>query len=223
MTDDPSSQPTEPTVRQLLDDPTKSEALDASTLAELHRWFGLPSAMDLPPEPETPESEQRRNAALAAVDPGFLGYLTRIELRLERMMEAPDLALRPLEQHLTVPERFHMAGRLGDPREVEIPFQLEDDLKECAPQALLRDLHRTEEYFERYFEVNLIAEPIPNVRHGLATVLAQGRSDRRPMSMHAELRASILERIEVRNSVRWETLARPRPDPEQPTVTEESP
>jgi hypothetical protein len=223
MTDDPSSPPNEPTVRQLLDDPAKSEALDAATLAELHRWFGLPSAMDLPPEPEAPEAEQRRDAALAAVNPAFLGYLTRLELGLQRMMEVPDVASRPAEHLLTVAERFQMASRMGEPRQVEIPFQLEDDLKECAPQALLRDLHRTEEYFERSFEVNRVAAEIPDVHRGFATALAQARSDREPMSMRAELRASILERTQARDAVRWETLARAVPDPEPPSATEESP
>ena len=41
----------------------------------------------------------------------------------------------------------------AEPREVEISDELKDDLKECTPQALLRDLHRPELDFEKTFEV----------------------------------------------------------------------
>jgi len=45
----------------------------------------------------------------------------------------------------------------AEPREVEISEELRDDLKECTPQALLRDLHRPELMFEKLFEVIDIA------------------------------------------------------------------
>jgi hypothetical protein len=42
---------------------------------------------------------------------------------------------------------------IAEPREVEIPEALTDDLKDCTPQALLRDLHRPESFFDKTFEI----------------------------------------------------------------------
>jgi hypothetical protein len=49
-----------------------------------------------------------------------------------------------------------MAARaysIAEPREVEIPEELRDDMKDVAPQALLRDLHRPETSFDKQFEL----------------------------------------------------------------------
>jgi hypothetical protein len=215
MTDDDAPPPpaeNEPTVRQFLDDPSAhSSALDAATLAELHRWFGMPAAMDLAPEP-APEFEVRRQAAMAAVDAGFLAYLQRIDARLPRMMEAAHLELQTDETLSTIPERFVGAGRIGEPREIEIPMQLENDLKECVPQALLRDLHRTEEYFQRFFEINQVCEPIPDIHRDLWAAIRQGDSERKLMIFRDELSSSIAERISAVHDVSWATLSRAAPE-----------
>ena len=50
---------------------------------------------------------------------------------------------------------------LLEPREVEIPDELIDDLSERTPQALLRDLHRPEIEFVKTFE---ISDPIAELR-----------------------------------------------------------
>jgi hypothetical protein len=42
---------------------------------------------------------------------------------------------------------------IAEPRELERPMELQDDLRDCTPQALLRDLHRPELDFEKVFEV----------------------------------------------------------------------
>src|SRR6185369_14744793 len=47
---------------------------------------------------------------------------------------------------------------LAEPREVEIPDALRDDLRDCTPQALLRDLHRAEKDFDKMFEVVDVTE-----------------------------------------------------------------
>jgi hypothetical protein len=48
---------------------------------------------------------------------------------------------------------------MGEPREVERPDDLVDELKSCAPQALLRDLHRPVTEFPLTFErVDMAAE-----------------------------------------------------------------
>lgn len=205
----PAVQKTEPTVKQLLEDPNAhSEALDPETLAQLHQWFGLPSAMDLPPEDTRPEHEVRRAAAVAAVEPWFLSYCQRLGERLPRMFEEANITTFVDVAHTTVAEGFQAAGRIGEPREIEISYLLQDDLKECVPQALLRDLHRVEENFPLYLETTPIAEPIPDVHLHIAAALAAGEADREPISTRRELAASISERVEARRLVPWETLGR---------------
>jgi hypothetical protein len=219
MTDDEQSPPRdEPTVRQLLADPkTHGEALDAATLAELQRWFGMPSAMDLPPEP-APEQLSRRDAALAAVDPAFLGYLGRVEARLPTMMEEPSVELRANVNLFTTPEQFAAAGKLGEPREIEVSYLLIDDLRECVPQALLRDLHRLEEYFSIYYELNQVDAGIPDVRREIASAIEKGEQDRAVVTARDELALAITDRAEV-HGMTWASVAKPAaesaPDPER--------
>src|SRR5262249_33721318 len=44
-------------------------------------------------------------------------------------------------------------GAIGEPREVERPQDVGEALRDdCTPQALLRDLHRPERYFDREFQ-----------------------------------------------------------------------
>lgn len=196
MTDDddapPTPPPSEPTVKQLLDDPkASSEALDAQTLAELQRWFGLPSAMDLPPPEPEPEELSRREAAIAAVEPSFLAYLHRHDARLPMMMEPPHLELRTKEDLATIAERFNSLGKIGEPREVEISYLLTDDLREVVPQALLRDLHRPEEYFAIYYELTKVSEGIPDVRRDIAAAILRGEEERKLLIARDELTRAI--------------------------------
>lgn len=151
------------------DDKTVKELLDAGTRAQLERWFGLPSFEQLADEGKTPaapeedpeivEARQRRDAAIAAVDPVLVeAHRKRIEparpiSRFEVVIDVrvdPDLALLDLTMG---------ARPLADPREYELPAELRKDLKECTPQALLRDLHRAELAFEKKLEyVDALAE-----------------------------------------------------------------
>jgi len=215
MTDDdspPPPPPSEPTVKQLLDDPAAhSEALDAQTLAELQRWFGLPSAMDLPAEPE-PEELSRREAAMAAVEPEFLAYLHRHDARLPLMMEPAHLELRTKEDLATIPERFNALGKIGEPREVEISYLLTDDLREVVPQALLRDLHRPEEFFAIYYELTQVSAGIPDVRRDIAAAIARGEEERKLMVARDELTRA----IEARDAYEfaWSTASLKKAEPE---------
>ncbi|MEO8554332.1 MAG: hypothetical protein ABI678_30360 [Kofleriaceae bacterium] len=138
-----------------------TDVVDAATQAELARWFQLPSfeqaAEEKPAEdPEVAAVRERRIKACEAVDPALLA---RIHVRTETNPETlikntyvlpirvdPDVAL--FDQAMA--ERGH---QIAEPREVEISEELRDDLKDCTPQALLRDLHRAELYFEKTFEV----------------------------------------------------------------------
>lgn len=141
------------------------DLLDAATRADLERWFGLPSFQQLAdqgitpePPPEDPEIiavRKRKAEAIAAVDPALLEAHRRrtdppddlikfkplIDVRVD-----PDIALLDL----AMIERQHT---VAEPRERELSMELQDDLHDCTPQALLRDLHRPELDFHKTFEV----------------------------------------------------------------------
>jgi len=148
-------------------DPKVKELIDAATAAELEKWFGLPSFQELADrgtpileeDPEVARVRERRDQAIAAVDPAMveahrkrtdrcddlLQFHAVIELRIDPSVALLDLAMI---------ERRHT---IAEPREVEISEELKDDLRDCTPQAILRDLHRPELEFQKTFEVIDIA------------------------------------------------------------------
>ena len=142
----------------LLDD-----ALDADDAAELERWFGLPSFQQVAEDQARRSRRARRpecrgsaaRSAMAAVDPALL---ERIHARTEVQPDGA-VAFKPTSTFTSIVDRAvrpsdgRARARIAEPREVEIPDELKDDLKECTPQALLRDLHRPELVFEKAFEV----------------------------------------------------------------------
>lgn len=146
------------------DDKRVKDMLDAATRADLERWFGLPSFDQLAEEgkpvlpgddPEVLEVRKRRDAAMAAVDPALLSrILYRVEEHPETLLEhrqTIDVVVKDvaLFDATMVDKGFAIA----EPREVEISEELRDDLKDCTPQALLRDLYRAEIDFEKIFEI----------------------------------------------------------------------
>ncbi len=152
------------------EDKKVKELIDAATRAELERWFGLPSYQELadrgitPPEPppEDPEMiavRERRDQALAAVDPALIeAHRRRTDpprdlIRFKPLIDVrvdPSIALLDL----SMIERQHT---VAEPRQRELSMELQDDLHDCTPQALLRDLHRPELDFNKTFEVVDIA------------------------------------------------------------------
>jgi hypothetical protein len=153
----------EPTVRELLDGASLDSVVDATTQAELAKWFALPSVevareqgMDLPEDPELVAYREARARALAAVDPYILETVYR---RIEDNTEAMFMFDAIIDIRIkTEMGCFDYAGveRQAfaiEPREREIDEDLRDEMKEVAPQALLRDLHRPEDEFEKQFEM----------------------------------------------------------------------
>jgi hypothetical protein len=145
-------------------DPKVKDFIDAATRAELERWFGLPSfevtaEKAKPPKPEDPEVvkvREQRAKAMAAVDPALLEALrVKFEDKSESLIRfQAQLSLRvdpeiALFDHAMVERQASIA----EPREVEISEELRDDLKDCTPQAILRDLHRPEIDFDKTFEI----------------------------------------------------------------------
>lgn len=160
------------------------DLIDAATRAELERWFGLPSFEQLaergiqprPPEPsEDPEVaavRKRRNTAIAAVDPAMLeAHRLRVESPDELIKQRPpvklnvDPSISRLDQSMV--DRFN---GIAEPRQIERPEELSDDLREATPQALLRDLHRPELDFDKQFE---IVDTIADYRQDIATIVTE--------------------------------------------------
>jgi hypothetical protein len=159
----PDDERPEPKVKDLLAGSSLSAVVDAATARELEKWFGLPSfeeAAEQPPppadDPDMIAARQRRDQAIAQVDPKLLASIRRrteegpetlikfvktIDVRIDLDMPLFDFAMA--ERHHTIAE----------PRDFERPSDLEDELKDCTPQALLRDLHRPETDFEKTFEL----------------------------------------------------------------------
>jgi len=189
------------------EDKKVKDLIDAATRAELDRWFNLPSFDQLadrgvtpapPPEdPEVAAVRKRRAEAIAAVDPALVeAHRRRTEPRddLIKFKAIIDVRIDPTIAllDLTMIERQHS---VAEPREVELPQELQDDLRDCTPQALLRDLHRPEIDFEKLFEiVDMSAEQ----RFDIVAAVAQAMATRWTLpplgrSPFHEARALILE------------------------------
>jgi hypothetical protein len=146
------------------DDRKVKELLDPATEADLARWFSLPSFQQVTeqpkPAPVVDEEMQaritQRDTALASVDPAFV---ERLRLRNEERPRSlltfeATLDVRAAEDLGVIDEALvARASSIAEPREVEISDELRDDMKDCAPQALLRDLHRAELDFDKHFEI----------------------------------------------------------------------
>lgn len=136
----------------------------ATTEADLARWFGLPSFQQLAEQPkpqqvvdeEMQAAIERRQRALAHVDPAFVDALyVRTEQTPATLMKfEAKIDVRIDDQFGTLDAQLlERLGSIAEPREVEISDELRDDMRECTPQALLRDLHRAELDFDKQFEI----------------------------------------------------------------------
>ena len=161
---------------------------DLATRAKLARWFGAgdPSGAfaarglpddddddgiegdgDAPNVGEAPAAAAndsdaariRRAALLAAVDPALLARLeARAVLDISSMSRLPPLPLVLRDLSRLDPQLMARADAIADPREVEVSEELRNDLRDCAPQALLRDLERPIFEFSIEFERGLAHE-----------------------------------------------------------------
>jgi hypothetical protein len=146
------------------DDKKVKDMLGETSLADLQRWFGLPSFTELeekgiePPAPEDPDIiaiRERRARALAAIEPWFLDALnTRAETAWGLIRFAPLIDVK-VRLDMAVMDHAMVEGlrAVAEPREMERPESIEEDLRDRTPQALLRDLHRVESFFEKIYEV----------------------------------------------------------------------
>ncbi|HEY5924708.1 MAG TPA: hypothetical protein VIV11_23675 [Kofleriaceae bacterium] len=200
----------DPKVKQLLDSTTGT-----ATDADLARWFSLPSFQQIAEQPsaepvvdeEMQAVIERRERALASVDPRFVAAL------YERNEDRPVTLLKfkpSIDVH--VDEQFGMldeamierAASIAEPREIEISDELRDDMNECTPQALLRDLHRAELDFDKQFEiVDFAAEQrfdiVAEVKTAMATSWKLPELGPSPFSASA----AVLDGVRAQRRQRW--------------------
>lgn len=163
------------------DDRKVKDLLDPATVADLERWFTLPSYEQLadrgvrpepPPEdPETARLIKRRAAAIEAADPAFLAAvdarLSSGDDLVEPWPEIATLDARPIAKFDTAMAERRLV--IATPREYERSPDVEENLAEATPQALLRDLHRPEDYFQKVYE---IYDPEAASRYNVANEVA---------------------------------------------------
>jgi hypothetical protein len=177
----------DPKIRDLLGGQALEQVVDDATRKELEKWFGLPSFTELEErgepaldDPEMVEVRERRAKALAAVDPALLE-------RLLFWSEVNPETLLAFEQTIDVridpgiasfdESMAERAAVIGERREVEISEDLQDDLRECVPQALLRDLHRPETEFDKVFELtDALAEERVDAAAEIARAVRESRT-----------------------------------------------
>jgi hypothetical protein len=145
------------------DDKTVKQMIDAATRAELERWFGLPSITQVEEEraqaapaedPDVVAVRERREKAIAAVDPAMVeAHRRRTDAPEDLIRFKPMIEIRVDPGVAFLDHAMIERGSIAEPREVEIPDALRDDLRDCTPQALLRDLHRPEFDFDKTFEI----------------------------------------------------------------------
>ena len=135
--------------------------------AELERWFGLPSFSDVAAaagpveDPDLKAGREAYERALAAVDPALLARLSSIYGVQDELLHFKETYRSVLDPSIA---RFDatMVRDFAEGREYEWREDIADAMKECAPQAILRDLHRVEANFSITLERPYVeAEPNP--------------------------------------------------------------
>jgi hypothetical protein len=147
------------------DDKRVKDVIGETSLADLQRWFGLPSFTEVeekggpPAAPEDPEMvavQERRKRALAAIEPAFLDGLNHRAEKPWSLIRFKPLIDVKVKVDMTMVDIAMVEGlrAIAEPREIQRPEVIDDDLTERTPQALLRDLHRVESFFDKMFEID---------------------------------------------------------------------
>lgn len=133
------------------------EELDPATIAQLAAWFGAPlPAQEAGPrpgfgeDPEIREVRERRQRAAALVDPEFLARFESKPAEAQALIRLPESLRLSIEERPLAKLDMDAWNLALSPeiREHERPDDISDALQERTPQALLRDLHRPEMYWQ---------------------------------------------------------------------------
>ena len=95
------------------------------------------------------EQEQWQERIRQDADPGVLARVSRIEHHpmLAPLRPLPQ-AIRPMTTRFDDPLRQWHVGFLQVSDEIELPYELQRDLRECVPQSILRDVFRPTPSFD---------------------------------------------------------------------------
>ncbi len=208
----------DPRVRDLLGKPLE-QVVDEVTAAALARWFSLPSftqveegEVELAAEdPEVAAVRERRQQLLEHVDPALLeAHRVRVESAWELIKFEASIDVR-LDPDLCLFDHDMAASRalIAEPRELERPEDISDEMQSNAPQALLRDLHRPEMYFDKTFEVVDVAasqrlDAVAAVREAFATSWKLPPLGRLP----SEELATLFDDIRAERRAPWSEIPR---------------
>lgn len=163
----PDDEKPDPKVKELLErDQGKPlrEIVDEVTAAELERWFGLPTYQQVDEgevklaqeDPDMVAVRERRAKAIDAVDPAMVeAHRRRTDGPLDDLLKFKATITLRIREDVSLINLAMIEHKLqsSEPRERQRPEDIEEQLEENAPQALLRDLHRPELVFEKTFEL----------------------------------------------------------------------
>jgi hypothetical protein len=143
----------------------KDAVIDPAMRAELERWFGLPSFGDLEAsgaptaveDPAVKAARESQERALAAVDPAIVARHIAIYDVQDALLSFKVTYQSVLDPSIA---RFDptMVRNLAEERQYPESEELADAMRECAPQAILRDLHRVETQFTIALESPYVEE-----------------------------------------------------------------
>ena len=222
-TDPPDDEPRARDVAAAKSTADLEERLDPETVRQLAAWFGLPSYQQLEEEraaANAPTEDSERAAEIremeakidAVVDRELLDRIFSWPTAGDAMFDEivpPELHLR--ERLLLSDERFsEVLGAIGEPREVQIPRELEEDLQECTPQAMLRDLYRPEPQFDKYLTYGE-PEPTPaSLIADIRTIACADYTVRPEPSARTRYEDALAELRRVK-ALPWGDLSKPKP------------
>lgn len=204
-------------------DQTVKELIDSATRADLERWFGLPSYEALaeqgvhpePPaeDPKFAERRKRQDTALAAVDPALVeAHRRRTDGLADTIKPPPELAVR-VDPGIVQLDTAMIAQRsaIAEPRDFVRPPDLEDDLRDCTPQALLRDLHRPELYFDKEFQrVDLMEAYRIDIARDIDEVMATSTRLPPPPTPLFDEGYALLQELRAERKQPWINIEMPR-------------
>jgi len=133
--------------------------MDPATMMQLAKWFDLPSFAQVEEQEEavraaaetksgTQKVLETRASAMANIEPWFLAALDGRRAAGAALRQIPTRDTRWDRRMLAFDEsRIPPAYQPDDYPETHVPPALIKDLKDCTPQAFLRDLHRPDKDF----------------------------------------------------------------------------
>jgi len=182
--------------------------------SDLARWFGMPSAVDVvegaQPKTQAAVDEEmrqvieRREKVAASVDPELVRAIHERtdENPRELFTFKPELEVQQYD--LGILDESLVAKIAGDVRTYSLPEDLRDDMHDCTPQALLRDLHRPELEFSKEFQViDIAAEVRVDVAEVVATAMTARYKAQLLVSPLLETRPVLAEIQQRRHDTSW--------------------